>query len=89
MIGLKELRPSLRSSGWTREVLGLGKRRSTPYNSKELRGRSPSHGFVLRISGEVYACGGGLTRKEIKEMDDSSEYSKTRENQAIRIFPPM
>ena len=45
------------------------------------------HRFALKISGGQCARDGCLTRKEINKVDDDSEFSKTRENQATIISP--
>ncbi|ONH94300.1 hypothetical protein PRUPE_7G009300 [Prunus persica] len=42
----------------------------------ELGGPSLHHRFEPRISGGLCARDGGLTRKEITEVDDNSEFSK-------------
>ncbi|CAL9005920.1 unnamed protein product, partial [Prunus brigantina] len=52
-------------------------------------GPSPSHILEPKIFGGSHTHDGGFKRKEIKEIDDNPEYSKRRENQAIRRSPSL
>ncbi|BBN67532.1 Excinuclease ABC, C subunit [Prunus dulcis] len=56
---------------------------------RELGDPNPSHRFKLKISKELYAREGGLTRKEIKEFDNNSECSKVGRIKHVRIFQSM
>lgn len=56
---------------------------------QKLGGPSPSHGFKPKIFEGLHDCDKGLTRKEIKEIEDNPEYSITKEDQAIRISLSM
>ncbi|KAI5319373.1 hypothetical protein L3X38_039081 [Prunus dulcis] len=58
-------------------------------SSESLGGPSPSHILEPKILGGSHARDGGFIRKEIKDIDDNPEYSKRRDNQAIRKSPSL
>ncbi|KAI5312653.1 hypothetical protein L3X38_041826 [Prunus dulcis] len=53
-----------------------------PYIIPKARRSKPKPRILAQDFGRIYGCDRGLKRKEIKQVDNNSEYSKARKKQA-------